>query len=359
MNTKIKSLLTLAIDNKASDLHLYSNNTPKLRVNGELVEVAGFEKIRVEEMEEMIVSVLTDGQKALLAKNKEIDFSLAVENGRFRVNCYMQSGRLAMALRVVTMDIPDFETLGLPEIMSQLATNKQGFILVTGPTGHGKSTTVASLLNKINKNQSSHIVTVEDPIEYVIKPARSAVSQRELGEDTNSFSMALRSCLRQDPNVVFVGEMRDLDTISAAITISETGHLVFSTLHTNSASQTVDRIVDVFPEGGKQQIRVQLADVLTAILSQRLVPTKEGKRVPAVELLIVTPAVRNIIREGKTFMIDNVIQTGIDLGMLSLEMSLARLVKTGVISEEVAMSYALRPSELQSSLRRTKWSDKT
>jgi len=210
---------------------------------------------------------------------------------------------------------------------------------------------VAAMINEININSDCHIVTIEDPVEYIIKPVKALIAQRELGGDTISFEKALRSVLRQDPNVVFVGEMRDLETIQLALTIAETGHLVFSTLHTNSASQTIDRIIDVFPEGSKAQIRTQLASVLTAVISQRLIPAKDGGRVPAAEVLVATSAIRNIIREGKTFMIDNVIQTGSDLGMTSLEMSLAKLVMGNLVDETVAMEYALKPLELQSSLR--------
>jgi len=226
--------------------------------------------------------------------------------------------------------------------------------LLTGPTGHGKSTSVASILNKINQVKDAHIVTIEDPIEYLINPEKSMITQREIGYDTLNFEIALRSVLRQDPNVVFVGEMRDLTTISSALTIAETGHLVFSTLHTNSAAQTIDRIVDVFPEGTKEQIKVQLASVLTAVVSQRLVPAVSGGRIPAFEIMTATPAVKNAVREGKSFMLDNIIQTSADVGMVGLETSLARLVHQRYIEEQVAMSYALRPSELQSNLRSMK-----
>jgi twitching motility protein PilT len=259
-----------------------------------------------------------------------------------------------MVLRVIPVDVPDMEQLGLPPIMNSWLKIKQGFILVTGPTGQGKSTTVASMLNEINKNIGGHIVTVEDPIEYVIKPLKSLISQRELGTDTKSFDRALRSVLRQDPNVVFVGEMRDLETIQLALTVAETGHLVFSTLHTNSASSTIDRIIDVFPDGSKAQIRTQLASVLTAVVSQRLLPSVDGGRVAAMEIMVANNAVRNTIREGKSFMIDNIIQTGSDVGMFSLEMYLAKLVKQGKITEEVALNYSVKPVELQSSLRSTR-----
>ncbi|MFZ2153120.1 MAG: PilT/PilU family type 4a pilus ATPase [Microgenomates group bacterium] len=351
MNTKIKQILELAVANGASDVHLSVSTLPKLRVNGELVDVTNFDISQPEAVSEMILSILTDEQKQIFSKEKELDLSVNIEEARFRVNIYLQRGEVRCALRVVPTNIPTFNDLNLPDIFSEIVDYKQGFVLVTGPTGHGKSTTVASALNRINAEHKSHIVTIEDPIEYILKPIKSVISQRELGNDTLGFGVALKSVLRQDPNVVFVGEMRDLETISSALTIAETGHLVFSTLHTNSAAQTIDRIVDVFPEGSKEQIRVQLASVITAVISQRLIPSIAGGRVPAFEIMMATSAVKNSIREGKSFMIDNIIQTSSDLGMVGLETSLSRLVHQGIITEEVAMSYSLRPSELQSSLR--------
>jgi twitching motility protein PilT len=303
-------------------------------------------------MAEMIMSILDEEQKKKFMEEKEWDFSIEVDGSRFRVNIFLQKGMVSAALRIIPPDIPTFEDLSLPEIFNSFLEYKQGFILVTGPTGMGKSTTVASMLNKINNQTASHIVTVEDPVEYLIKPKLSIVSQREVGHDTLDFPLALRSSLRQDPNIVFVGEMRDLETIQSALTIAETGHLVFSTLHTNSAAQTIDRIIDVFEV--KEQIRTQLASVITAVISQRLVPTIDGKLTPAFEILVATPAVKNCIREGKVFMIDNIIQTSSDVGMISLESYLAKLVKSGKISEEVATSYALKPADLQNSLRSNK-----
>ena len=351
MHTKIQEVLDLAVANKASDVHFSVSVLPRMRVNGELVVITNFDLKDPETMTEMIVSILSDEQKQMLESDREIDCSITTELARFRVNIYYQKAEVACALRIVPAEIPEFKALNLPDILMDFVDYKQGFVLITGPTGHGKSTTVASVLNEINRSRSCHIVTIEDPVEYVIKPEKSIISQRELGNDTKSFAMALRSVLRQDPNVVFVGEMRDLETISSALTIAETGHLVFSTLHTNSASQTVDRIIDVFPEGAREQIRVQLSSVITAVVSQRLVPAKNGGRVPVFEIMTATPAVKNSIREGKAFMLDNIIQTSADMGMVGLETSLARLVHQNVITEEVAMSYSLRPEELQNSLR--------
>ena len=352
MHTKVIELLNLAVANKASDLHLMVGILPKLRVNGELVDIGGYGVENETEMKEMILSLLTVEQKEVLEKRREIDFSLATEKARFRVNVYYRMGFLACVLRVVPSEVLNFTQLGLPDLFNTFVKYKQGFILVTGPTGQGKSTTVASILNEINMRKSYHIVTVEDPIEYVLKSNKSIISQREVGFDTKSFAGALKSVFRQDPNVVYIGEMRDLETIAAALTIAETGHLVFSTLHTNSAAQTIDRIVDVFPEGSKEQIRTQLASVVTAVVSQRLVPTVDGGRAPAFEILIATPAVRNLIREGKSHMIDNIIQTSADVGMMSLDACLAKLGLQGKITEEVALGYCLSPVDFQARLRK-------
>jgi len=353
MHTKIKAIVELAVANKASDIHLDVMMRPMIRVDGELREVTNFELGNDGEMVQMVESLAGEGQVLeRLKKDKEVDFSLTVEGIRLRANLFYRTEKLSAALRIIPGQIPRLGTLGLPSVLGSFIDNRQGFVLITGPTGQGKSTTVAAMLEEINQSRADHIVTVEDPIEYLLEPKKALVSQREIGQDTNSFASALRSCLRQDPNVVFVGEMRDLETVAAALTIAETGHLVFSTLHTNSATQTIDRIVDVFPEGMRQQVRVQLASVLTAVVSQRLVPMVDGGRVPAAEVMITTSAIRNMVREGKNFMIDNAIQTGGDNGMMSLEMSLAGLVKAGKISEETAMSFCLHPMEFQGLLRR-------
>jgi twitching motility protein PilT len=351
MNTKIEEVLRLAVANRASDIHLNLGFLPKMRINGELSDITN---IGVVEDASLILSLLSADQKERFEKEKELDFSINFDNARFRANIYVQKNTPACALRVISDKIPELDSLNLPEVLKSFTKLRQGFILVTGPTGQGKSTTVAAMLNEINKNSSINLVTIEDPVEYIIKPLKSIVSQRELGCDTLSFDRALKSSLRQDPNVVYVGEMRDLETIQLALTVAETGHLVFSTLHTNSAAQSIDRIVDVFPDGTKPQIRIQLASVLSAVISQRLIPAINGGRVPALEILTACTATSNTIREAKTFMIDNIIQTGADLGMISLEMSLARLVKQGIVAEDVAMSYAIKPTELQNNLRNFK-----
>jgi twitching motility protein PilT len=354
MHTKLEKLFSLAISNKASDIHLMMGISPRLRVDGELMGVSSWTDIDDNLTKEMILSMLNDNQKTKLESKKELDFSFDAQNSRFRANVYFQKETLACALRILPEEILSFEELGLPDFFKNFVELKQGFVLITGPTGHGKSTTVAAILEEINKSRESHIVTIEDPIEYLLKPKKSIISQRELGGDTDSFPSALRSCLRQDPNVVFIGEMRDLDSIQSALTIAETGHLVFSVLHTNSSSQTVDRIVDVFPGNVKEQVKVQLASVLTAVVSQRLLPAIGGGRIPAFEIMMNTSATKNMIREGKTFMLDNVIQTSADVGMVGLDTYLAKLVLAGKIAEEVAVNYAINLVDFQSKLRKNK-----
>ncbi len=344
---KIEELLEITINQKASDLHLIAGLPPILRINGALTPIVGKERLNEEEVKTLVLSLLNEEQKEIFLVNKEIDFSFPYqEQGRFRVNAYHQKGTVAASLRLLPLTIPKIDELNLPEICHQFVTLKQGFILVTGPTGHGKSTTLAAIIEEINQTRPVHILTIEDPIEYVFQPKQGIISQREVRSDTHSWQIALRSCLREDPDVVMVGEMRDYETIASALTIAETGHLVFATLHTNSAAQTIDRIVDVFPEYQQEQVKMQLSNTLEAILSQRLLPSLEGGRIPAIEILVATPAVRTSIREGKTHLIDNIIQTSSELGMKTLEMDLARLVKQGKISLEIAKAYALRPEEL-------------
>lgn len=347
-------LFSIAVANKASDIHLMSGATPKIRINGKLENIPGWVGVDDVLVKEMILSMLDDEKKIKLDNKKELDFSFDTQEARFRANVYFQKETLACALRLLSQEIPAFETLNLPEVLKDFIGLKQGFVLITGPTGHGKSTTVAAILNEINKTREDHIVTIEDPVEYLIKPIKSIVSQRELGGDTNDFPSALKSCLRQDPNVVFIGEMRDLDSIRSALTIAETGHLVFSVLHTNSSAQTIDRIVDVFPGNEKEQVRVQLSSVLTAVVSERLVPAIGGGRVPAFEVMMNNSATRNMIRESKSFMLDNVIQTSADSGMIGLDTYLAKLVLSGMITEEVAINYVTNLVDFQSKLRKNK-----
>lgn len=348
----IHELLDLTIKNNASDLHLLPGIPPALRIDGSLRYLSHYTPATPAEMEAMIFSILKPEQKELLINNKEIDFSFGFgggaygDLGRFRTNLYYQRGVLSAAFRYLQPKIRTIEELNLPKICHSFANLKQGFVLVTGPTGHGKSTTLAAIINEINLGKAAHILTIEDPIEYLYPSGKSIISQREMDLDTHSWSLALRSALREDPDVVLVGEMRDPETIAAALTIAETGHLVFSTLHTNSAAQTIDRIIDSFPASQQAQVRVQLASTLKGVVSQRLIPKIDGGRVPGVEVLMGTSAVATNIREGKTHLIDSIIQTSQDVGMITLESSLASLVLAGTISLEVAKSYALRPEEL-------------
>lgn len=349
----IKELLQLTIDRGSSDLHLLAGIPPYLRIEGQLMPVPNEQPLTNEMIEKFAKDVLTTEQMEKLVVNKEIDFSLSFSNvARFRVNAYTQKRTYALAFRTIPLEIPEIKTLGLPKILHTFSTLRQGFILVTGPTGHGKSTTIAAILNEINQQRSEHILTIEDPIEFVFKPIKSIISQREMGTDSHSWHTALRSALREDPDVVLVGEMRDYETMAAALTVAETGHLVFASLHTNSAAQTVDRVVDVFPDEQQPQVRLQLSNVLEAVFSMRLVPSAEGgRRVVAYEILLGTSAIKTAIREGKTHQIDNILQTSTEIGMNTLEMSLASLIKQGKISLETAQSYSLRPEELSRLVR--------
>ncbi|MBI4100341.1 type IV pilus twitching motility protein PilT [Candidatus Microgenomates bacterium] len=349
---EVPELLELVAKNNASDLHLLVGFPPIIRADGELLAVEGQSFLDEEAAEKLIFPLMTPEQKEIFLANKELDFSFpfvgsgSTGEARFRVNAYYQRGYISAALRYLPPKIKTIEDLNLPKILHEFTKLRQGFILVTGPTGHGKSTTLASIINEINQDRSCHIVTVEDPIEYTYPPGKSIISQRELRLDTYSWEIALRSVLREDPDVVLIGEMRDYETIAAALTIAETGHLVFSTLHTNSSAQTIDRIIDVFPEHQQTQVRLQLSMVLEAVFSMRLIPQIGGGRVPTYEMLLATPAVKNTIREGKTHLIDNIIQTSAELGMSSLETSLASLVRQGKISLETAQSFAIRPDDL-------------
>lgn len=349
---RIELLLEEVIKRKSSDLHLQVGLPPMLRIDGTLMPVAGADTLTEETVELLVFAILDDDQKKILLKDKEFDFSFAFGDlGRFRVNAFHERGNIAAALRLIPNEILSVEQLGLPAIVSKFADYPRGLVLVTGPTGSGKSTTLASMVHKINQERAAHIITVEDPIEYTHKSAKSVIVQREVHYDTYSFSAALRSALRQDPDVVLIGEMRDLETISSAITIAETGHLVFATLHTNSAAQSIDRMIDVFPPHQQSQVRSQLSNIIMAICSQRLVPTIGGGRVAAAEILVATPAVRNIIREGKTYQLDAVIQTGADHGMQSMDKTLVNLIHAGTVTYEEARNYAIDVEELDRLMR--------
>lgn len=323
-----------------------------LRIDGSLVPVAGLNPLDEETVEKLVFAILDDDQQQILMKDKEFDFSFAFGDlGRFRVNAFHERGNLAAALRLIPNEIKSIAELSMPSVVSNFAAYPRGLVLVTGPTGSGKSTTLAALIDEINTNKSHHIITIEDPIEFTHKSKKSVVVQREVHYDTYSFSAALRSSLRQDPDVVLIGEMRDLETISAAITIAETGHLVFATLHTNSAAQSIDRMIDVFPPHQQPQVRAQLANILMAICSQRLVPMIGGGRAVAAEILVATPAVRNIIREGKTHQLDAVIQTGADQGMQSMDKTLVSLVQAGQVTYEEARNFAVDLTEFERMMR--------
>lgn len=349
---RIEILLEEVVRKNASDLHLQVGLPPMLRVDGSLIPVSGYDNLNEEQVEILVFAILDEEQQQVLLKDKEFDFSFAFGDlGRFRVNAFHERGNLAAALRLIPNEIKDIASLGMPAIVNTFAEFPRGLVLVTGPTGSGKSTTLAALVDKINAEKAQHIITIEDPIEFTHKSKRSVVVQREVHYDTYSFSAALRSALRQDPDVVLIGEMRDLETISAAITIAETGHLVFATLHTNSAAQSIDRMIDVFPPHQQPQIRAQLANILQAICSQRLVPAIGGGRVVAAEILVANPAVRNIIREGKSHQLDAVIQTGADQGMQSMDRTLANMIRSGTITYDEARNYAVDLTELDRMMR--------
>lgn len=349
---RIENLLEHVIKSKGSDLHLQVGLPPMIRVDGKLKPISGSSALTETQVENLVFSILDADQKQVFLKDKEFDFSFAFGDlGRFRVNAYHERGNVAAALRLIPNELLSIEQLGLPQVVNTFADFPRGLVLITGPTGSGKSTTLAALIDKINAERAEHIITIEDPIEFTHKSKESVVVQREVHYDTYSFSAALRSSLRQDPDVVLIGEMRDLETISAAITIAETGHLVFATLHTNSAAQSIDRMIDVFPPHQQPQIRSQLSNILMAICSQRLVPTIGGGRIAAAEVLIANPAVRNIIREGKSHQLDAVIQTGADKGMQSMDRTLVSLIKAGTITHDEAQTFAVDLEEFERLMR--------
>lgn len=338
---EIKELMQLCVQYGASDLHLMVGTYPMLRVNGELWPVPKTEILIPSVVMGFVQPLMTPEQARLLETNRELDFSYAIPSGeRFRVNTYYEKGNVAVAMRMIPQRIRTLGELMLPEVIESLTKLKQGLVLVTGPTGHGKSTTLAAMVSLINQTRKTHIVTIEDPIEFVYPPDKSIISQREMHADTLSWAVALRSVLREDPDVVLIGEMRDYETIEAALTIAETGHLVLATLHTNSAASTIDRIIDVFPEMQQRQVRMQLSNSLEAVLSQRLVPSIDRQRVAVVEVMLATPAVRSLIRDGKSHMLANAIQTSGDMGMATLDMALSKSYLKKQIELGVAREYA-------------------
>ena len=343
----MKSLFDRVIVRKSSDLLLTAGAPPLLRLNGEL-KATEYPELSPEDNKRLIYSILSDKQKEEFEEKRELDMSIGVSGGhRFRVNVYMQKGCVTAAMRAIPEKMPSLENLGLPKIAAKLAFRPQGLILVTGPTGHGKTTTQAAMIDLINAHKRCHIITVEDPIEYVHHHKKSVVDQRELGSDTLSFAGALKYVLRQDPDVILIGEMRDLETISSALTAAETGHLVLGTLHTNDAIQTVDRIIDVFPPGQQQQIRIQLALSMLAVLSQRLLPRANGKgRVLACEVLRNNSAVGNLIREAKSHQIYSIMETHSKDGMITLDASIKQLYLRGIISYDVALNHVRNPQTI-------------
>ena len=343
----LNKLLQLAVDKNASDLHLVSGYFPTVRVNGELFQLTTLKTIEPENVEKMLLSILNNEQKELLLANREIDLAYKLNDVRFRVNLYYAQNSLCGSFRYINEKISTIEELGLPGLLHQCTDFRQGLVLLTGPTGEGKSTTLASIVNEINQKYAKHIITIEDPIEYVYSKYKSIISQRELHQDTHSWSVALKSALREDSDVILVGEMRDFETISLALTAAETGHLVFSTLHTNSAPESIDRIIDIFPPHQQNQIRNQLSIVLKMIISQRLLPKQNLiERIPAIEILINNTAISTSIREGKTFLIANILETTEGEGSVLFEKNLLSLYKAGTISKETAYSYAIRPKEI-------------
>ncbi len=349
---KIETLLEECIRRKASDLHVQYGLPPILRIDGVLTPIAGTATLNEEMLKNIIFATLDEDQQKILMKDKEFDYSFAFGDiARFRVNAFHERGKLAAAFRLIPNQIRSINDLGMPTIVESFAEFPRGLVLVTGPTGSGKSTTLAALVDKINREKSTHIITIEDPIEFTHKSQRSVIVQREVHYDTFSFAAALRSVLREDPDVVLIGEMRDLETIQAAITIAETGHLVFATLHTNSAAQSIDRMIDVFPAHQQPQVRSQLSNMLMAVCAQRLVPAIGGGRVVAAEIMVANSAIRSLIREGKTHQIDTAIQTGAEQGMQTMDRTLAKLVQTGVITYDSAREFAVDINELNRLVR--------
>lgn len=348
----LKRVLEIAIKEQASDIHFSAGQPPILRISGRLFPLIREKRLSAEDTKNLCFLLMNESQKERLFKEKDIDFSYNFENkARFRVNVFFQMGNLSAALRLIPSKIRTIEELNLPPVLHEFTKPHQGFVLICGPSSHGKSTTLAALIEEINQTRPDHIITIEDPIEYVFEDKRAVIDQREIGQDALSFARALRAALREDPDVIMVGEMRDPETMAIAISAAETGHLVFATLHTNSAAQTIHRIVDSFPPEQQNQIRAQLSGSLLGIVSQRLIPRIKGGLIPACEVMITTPAIANLIRENKIHEIPSVIETSAELGMMTLNRSLADLVKRGEISMENALNYSLNPVELRMLLK--------
>ena len=337
----LDDLLKITVTRGASDLHISAGLPPMIRVDGRLI-ATDYEKISPRDAQRLMYDILTNDQIQWFEKTKELDFSYGVKDaGRFRVNVYRQRSSVGAAMRAIPTKIPSMEKLGLPGILKDLCKKHSGLILVTGPTGSGKSTTIATMIDSINQERDGHIMTIEDPIEYLHQHKKCMVNQRELNTDTDSFENALRAVLREDPDVILVGEMRDLETISAALTLAETGHLVFGSLHTRNAPQTIDRVVDVFPAHQQEQIKVQLSNSLESVVAQQLIPRVGGGRFGAIEIMVATPAIRNLIREGKTFQIYSSIETGASVGMRAMDSVLADACRNNIISYEESLSRAI------------------
>jgi twitching motility protein PilT len=350
----IDELLEHMVTLNASDLHVTAGTPPVVRVRGEVERLEGFESFTPEDTQQLLYRILSSEQQKQLELNRQLDFSHSIPGlARFRVNVYFQRESICAAFRLIPAELKTLEELGIPATLHQLAEKPRGLVLVTGPTGSGKSTTLAALIDEINRNRSEHILTIEDPIEFLHRHKRCIVNQREIGPDATSFSEALRAALRQDPDVILVGEMRDLETISTALTAAETGHLVFGTLHTQSAPSTIDRIIDVFPAEQQEQVRIQIASSLQGVVTQALLPTADGVgRVPALEILLPDDAVRNLIRQGKVEQIYSVMQTNSGRGMQTMEQSLADLVQRRVVDFDTGLSCSSRPAQLIGLLER-------
>ncbi len=348
MKINATQLLEQVVSLNASDLHVSVGSKPYVRISTALRTLDEYEPLSTDDVEYFLSQILDTQQREMLEVNKELDFSVALgSKARFRVNAFFQKGYPSAALRHIPLVVPSFEQLNLPTYLQNLCNLKSGLVLVVGPTGHGKSTTIASMIDKINETRAEHIITVEDPIEYIFANKKSLIEQREMYLDTHDWTLALKSMLRQDPNIMLIGEMRDTETISSVLEIAETGHLVFATLHTNSASQTIERVISSFPSEKQNEIRVQLAQVLEVVISQRLLPSPQKGVIPALEIMLANDAVKNLIREGKTHMLDNVINTSSQVGMVSLDRSIASLVNQSLVDYSEAIKFSLRPEEFK------------